>query len=105
MAFRGKTLCLSNTTLLATAVSVGIVPFFSLLMPIADLADLSARLTLAMFSLINLALLRIKMRDDPNPKGEFRCPRWVPLAGFIGCLLFIVFDFVILAGAGGTAPL
>ena len=41
--------------------------------------------TLAMFSLINLALLRIKMRDDPNPLGQFRCPRWVPLAGFLGC--------------------
>lgn len=95
----------TQTPLLATAVSVGIVLFFSLLMPIADLADLSARLTLAMFSLINLALLRIKMGDDPNPKGEFRCPRWVPLADFIGCLLFIVFDFVILAGAGAPAPL
>jgi basic amino acid/polyamine antiporter, APA family len=95
----------TQTPLLATAVCVGIVLFFSLLMPIADLADLSARLTLAMFSLINLALMRIKMRDDPNPRGEFRCPRWVPLAGFICCLLFIVFDFVILAGAGGPAPL
>ena len=95
----------TQTPLLATAVSVAIVPFFSLLLPIAQLADLSARLTLAMFSLINLALLRIKMRDDPNPKGEFRCPRWVPLAGFLCCLLFILFDFVVLAGANGPAAL
>jgi basic amino acid/polyamine antiporter, APA family len=95
----------TQTPLLATAVSVAIVLFFSLLLPIAQLADLSARLTLAMFSLINLALLRIKMRDDPNPKGEFRCPRWVPLAGFLCCLLFILFDFVVLAGANGPAAL
>ncbi len=95
----------TRTPLLATAVAVAVVLFFSLLLPIADLADLSARITLAMFSLINLALLTIKMRDDPNPKGEFRCPRWVPVAGFLGCLLFILFDFVVLAGANGTAAL
>lgn len=57
----------TQTPLLSTAASVAIVLFFSLLLPIAQLADLSARITLAMFSLINLALLRIKMRDDPNP--------------------------------------
>ncbi len=95
----------TQTPLLATAASVAIVLFFALLLPIAQLADLSARITLAMFSLINLALLRIKMRDDPNPLGQFRCPRWVPLAGFLCCLLFILFDFVILASSTGGASL
>jgi len=89
----------TQTPLLATAVAVGIVLFFSLLLPITQLADLSARITLAMFSLINLALLRIKMRDDPNPHGEFRCPRWVPLAGFVCCLLYIFVDLAVLAAA------
>jgi hypothetical protein len=84
---------------------VAIVLFFSLLLPIAQLADLSARITIAMFSLINRALLRIKMRDAPNPEGQFRCPQWVPLAGFPCCLLFILFDFVVLAGANGPAAL
>src|SRR5262245_16034663 len=79
----GRINAATQTPLFATAVSVGIVLFFSLLLPIADLADLSARLTLAMFSLLNLALIRIKMQDDPNRKGEFRCPRWVPYAGFV----------------------
>jgi basic amino acid/polyamine antiporter, APA family len=95
----------TQTPLLATAASVAIVLFFALLLPIAQLADLSARITLAMFSLINLALLRIKMRDDPNPLRRFRCPRWVPLAGFLCCLLFILFDFVILASSTGGASL
>ena len=57
----------TQTPLFSTAVSVGIILFFSLLFPIAQLADLSARLTLAMFSLINLALVWIKRREDPNP--------------------------------------
>ncbi len=95
----------TQTPLLSTAASVAIVLFFSLLLPIAQLADLSARITLAMFSLINLALLRIKMRDDPNPEGQFRCPRWVPLAGLLCCVLFILFDFVVLASSNGAGTL
>ena len=98
----GQISAATQTPLLSTAVSVVIVLFFSLLLPIAQLADLSARFTLAMFSLINLALVRIKMRDEPNPKGEFRCPQWVPLAGFLCCLLFIFFDFVVLARANAA---
>ena len=95
----------TQTPLLSTAASVAIVLFFSLLLPIAQLADLSARITLTMFSLINLALLRIKMRDDPNPEGQFRCPRWVPLAGLLCCVLFILFDFVVLASSNGAGTL
>jgi amino acid transporter len=94
----GRISPVTQTPLISTAASVAVVLFFSLLLPIAQLADISARLTLAMFSLINLALVRIKLRDDPNPTGQFRCPRWVPLAGFLCCLLFILSDFVVLAG-------
>lgn len=92
----GEISAATRTPLMATGVAVAIVLFFSLLLPIAQLADLSARITLAMFALINLALLRIKLREDPNPKGEFRCPRWVPLAGFLGCVLFILADLIVL---------
>ena len=94
----GRISPVTQTPLISTAASVAVVLFFSLLLPIAQLADISARLTLAMFSLINLALVRIKLRDDPNPTGQFRCPRWVPHAGFLCCLLFILFDFVVLSG-------
>ena len=93
----GRINATTQTPLVATAVSVGVVLFFGLLLPITQLADLSARITLAMFSLLNLALIRIKMQDDPNPNGEFRCPRWVPLMGFVCCLLFVLLDFVVLA--------
>jgi basic amino acid/polyamine antiporter, APA family len=94
----GRISPVTQTPLISTALSVAVVLLFSLLLPIAQLADISARLTLAMFSLINLALVRIKLRDDPNPTGQFRSPRWVPLAGFLCCLLFILSDFIVLAG-------
>jgi hypothetical protein len=34
-----------------------------------------------------------------NKPGQLRCPRWVSLAGFVCCLLFILFDFVVLTGS------
>jgi amino acid transporter len=94
----GKINATTHTPLIATAVCVAIILLFSLIMPIDQLADLSARLTLAMFSLVNLTLIRIKMRPDPNPDRQFRCPRLVPIAGFICCIVYILLDFVILAG-------
>ncbi len=94
----GRVNAATRTPLFATAACVAIILFFSLLLPIDQLADLSARLTLAVFSLINLALLRIKMRPDPNPDRQFRCPWFVPIAGLICCIVYILLDFAILAG-------
>jgi hypothetical protein len=64
-------------------------------LPIAELADLSARVTLVMFGIVNLALFRIKQRESAPPQGLFICPRWVPLAGAVSCALFIAFDIAI----------
>jgi len=92
----GQVSTVTQTPLVATAVAVTIVLFFSLWLPIAELADLSARMTLALFAIVNLALFRIKLRDDQSTKPSFSCPRWVPLAGFLSCILFIVADFIVL---------
>ncbi|HKZ97653.1 MAG TPA: APC family permease [Hyphomicrobiaceae bacterium] len=91
----------TQTPVLATGLGAAIVLVFALLLPIAELADLSARLTLVLFAIVNLALYRIKSREDQPPPGIFRVPRWVPLLGFSSCILFIVADFAILAAPGG----
>jgi amino acid transporter len=91
----GKVSPSTQVPLLATWLAVAIVLFFSLLLPIAELADLSARLTLAIFAIVNLSLFRIKQRELVEPRGGFTCPRWVPLAGFLSCILFISADLVI----------
>lgn len=91
----------TQTPLVATAVAVMIVLCFSLWLPIAQLADLSARISLVLFAIVNLALFRIKLRDDPSTKPIFCCPRWVPLAGFLGCILFIAADFIVLMTTPG----
>jgi amino acid transporter len=91
----------TQTPLLATLVSTAIVLLFALLLPIAELADLSARLTLAVFVIVNLALVRIKQKESEPPQGLFVCPRWVPVAGAATCALFIAADLAIALTSGG----
>jgi basic amino acid/polyamine antiporter, APA family len=89
----------TQTPIRATLVATGIVLFFSLLLPIADLADLSARITLCLFAIVNLSLVRLKLRKGAESHVGFKCPVWVPAAGFASCILFIVAD-IVLSSAG-----
>ncbi len=81
----------------ATAVAAAIVLVLALALPIGQLADLSARITLVVFGLVNLALARIKRREAEAPAGIFVAPGWVPVAGAASCALFLVADLVIAA--------
>jgi amino acid transporter len=87
----------TQTPLVATGVAAAIVLAFALLLPIADLADLTARITLIMFGLVNLALFVIKQRETEPPAHIFRCPKWVPLAGFLTCIVFVAADLAVVA--------
>lgn len=84
----------TGTPLFATAAGVGAILFLALAVPLAGLADLAARGTLVIFAIINLALIRIKMRRQPSPPGIFVCPVWVAGAGLISTLLLLAFDFL-----------
>src|SRR5664279_4720691 len=55
----------------------------ALAVPLAGLADLTSRLTLVVFAIVNLALIRIKSRNAMPPIGAFICPRWIPFAGLV----------------------
>ncbi len=55
---------------------------FALRLPLATLAEATTMITLAIFSLVNAALWRIKRRD-PAPQGIAVVPIAVPLVGFI----------------------
>jgi hypothetical protein len=71
-----------------------VVLLLALLLPLSHLADITARLTLAVFALVNLSLVRIKARDAAPPSG-FVAPGWMPWAGFLTCLVLIVLDLVL----------
>jgi amino acid transporter len=85
----------THTPLLATAIGVGAILVFALAVPLAGLADLTARFTLVIFAIVNLALIRIKRRNESPPLGTFVCPQWVPFAGLFSSVLLLVVDLIV----------
>ena len=73
----------TGTPLLTTAIGVAAILALALAVPLAGLADLTARFTLVIFAVINITLIRIKSRETSAPLHVFVCPRWVPVAGLI----------------------
>lgn len=86
---------LTRTPLLATAITTALVLVLALAVPLTGLAELSSRLTLAMFAAINTALVAIKLRETTPPPDIFRTPLWVPAAGLAATIAFLVGDLVI----------
>ena len=86
---------MTHTPLLATAIGVCAILVLALAVPLAGLADLTARFTLVVFALVNLALIRIKAGTEAPPSGTFICPRWVPYAGLVSSVLLLVVDFIV----------
>ena len=85
----------TRTPLLATALTSTLVLLFALLLPLQHLADLTARMTLVVFALVNASLIRIKARERPMdghvPVG-FVAPAWVPWAGCVSCAALLILD-------------
>ncbi len=81
----------NRVPLMATLTGIAFILLLALAVPLAGLANFTSAFTLAVFSVVNVALIRIH-RADPNPGGDyFRAPRWVPYAGLVASiLLFLV---------------
>ncbi|MGE0667020.1 MAG: APC family permease [Sphingomonadales bacterium] len=84
----------TRTPLRATAIGVGAILLFALLVPIEGLADWTARLTLVVFVIVNLALVRLKRIEAAPPRGVFVCPGCVPVAGLVTSALLLLLDLV-----------
>lgn len=68
------------------------VLLLALLLPLLSLAKLTSYVTLTIFTLINLALLKIKLRGEYCP--GFRAPLWVPIAGALFCSFFLAYQVI-----------
>ena len=95
----GRVSPLTRTPVLATGLTVTIVLLLALLLPLEQLADLTSRFTLVLFALVNLALIRIKGREDMPPPHGYLAPRWVPWAGLVSCVAFLLADVGVMLGA------
>ncbi len=95
----GRVNPLTRTPVPATVLTAGIVLLLALLLPLEQLADLTSRFTLVLFALVNLALIRIKAREDMPPPHGYLAPRWVPWAGLVSCVAFLLADVGVILGA------
>jgi len=84
----------TRTPLTATALTAAAVLALALLLPLERLAELTARLTLLLFAIVNAALIRLKAREAAPPDGIFVVPLWVPWAGVATTLALLVAEFV-----------
>jgi len=77
----------TQTPLRATLLAGAVLLALALAGELALLAELTSLLVLAVFTLVNLALLRVK-HSEPVTDG-FRVPMVVPLFGAVTCALFL----------------
>lgn len=81
---------LTRTPLVATALIVGLIFVLALAFPISELAEMTSRVVLVVFILVNLALLRLKWRGEKPADGVFQVPVWIPVMGCLtSALLFL----------------
>lgn len=79
----------TRTPLLATGLATLAAIVLATLLPIDRLADLTSRIMLVIFILVNGALVAIKWRSEPAPAGTFVVPMWVPVGGLATCALLL----------------
>ncbi len=83
----------TRTPLLATLVITALVLVMALALPLVTLAKVTSFIILAVFTLINLSLVRIKRRD-PRPAGIRVYPMWIPVAGLLSTAGLLLFQLV-----------
>ncbi len=79
----------TRTPLIATFIATLIVLLLALIGSLLSLAEATSIVMLTIFSILNLALWRIKQRD-PTPVGAIIFPAWVPILGFLVSSAFVL---------------
>ena len=79
----------TRTPLNATILVVSIVLTLAVLIPIGQLAEYTSITVLLVFSLVNLALIKLKSDKSLDAADYFETPGWIPYVGFVSsvCLL------------------
>ena len=83
----------TRTPLLSTVIVIVIILFFSLTLQLVALAKLTSYLVLIVFALVNLSLIKIKLRKVKTDVAAI-FPLWVPISGFITSVGFLLFEII-----------
>jgi amino acid transporter len=79
-----------RTPVNATVIIAVIVLVSALVVPLDFLVSLTSQIILAVFFLVNVALVHVKHRGDPAPDHIFTIPAIFPIIGAISCLFLLI---------------
>ncbi|MGI9415647.1 MAG: APC family permease [Hyphomicrobiales bacterium] len=85
----------TRTPLVATAAVVTVILALAMAFPLEGLAEMTSRITLTVFALVNIALIKIKLAGEPAPDGVFEVRLWVPVAGVVTCVAFLMSGYLV----------
>ena len=85
---------ITRTPIIATFAVATAVILLALTLPIIRLAEMTSYLVLTVFTVVNLALVRIKLRDPAPTADRFSVGLWVPVTGGIASIAILIFDLV-----------
>lgn len=84
----------TGTPILATVLIIAAVIGLALTVSLEQLAESTSLATLAVFALVNLALLRLRYRRVHTDTPHVTMPVWVPAMGLVTCLAMIAISFL-----------
>lgn len=87
-----KAVSASGVPVVATLMAVAAILVLAVSVPLTGLAEWTSRVTLAIFAIVNMALIRIKTTEAKPPPGVFIVPPWVPVAGLALSALLLLID-------------
>lgn len=84
----------TRTPVNATIVVVLIILICALALPIAQLAEITSSLVLVIFIIVNLSLVRLKLRKVGDEAGIYRVHMSIPVIGAVVCAALLVWGLV-----------
>ena len=85
----------TQTPIIATVCISMLILIMALWLPIETLAKITSFLIFLIFASINLALWRIKQKEAKHPDQIINIPMWVPIAGALTSIAFVIFQLIV----------
>jgi amino acid transporter len=83
----------TSTPVNATLLTSGIILFLTLFIPLVTLAKSTSFLIFIVFTLVNIALIKIKLKD-PSPSGVKIYPLWIPMVAITLNIIMLLIQIV-----------
>ncbi|MEM7426813.1 MAG: amino acid permease [Pseudomonadota bacterium] len=85
----------TRTPVFATFTVAGAILLLALFVPLQSLAEMTSRVVLVIFMIVNAALVALKLRGEPAPADAFTVGVWVPVLGSVVCAAALASDFLL----------